>query len=250
MNAENLSQAIKDNTKKNDLPESVSQAVIQDVSRITNINPNRLKIISYSQQTWPNGCLGLPKPGEFCTQALVEGWRVVVANSDKEWIYHTNANGSSLRLANTNFTNDEGASEISDGNTIPPVVISTSELPPPLNKDVVFRQISSGGFAGLSYQTVLLSDGRLIHTRVGDTNDSTRSVRKIPCRQLQQFQQLLKQHEDEFDNLSYPAPISAADYMTYTLTSSKGTVRYNDISQNSLPQNLRTVIQFWNEISR
>ncbi len=102
MNAENLSQTIKDNTKKNDLPESVSQAVIQEVSRITNIDPNKLKIINYSQQLWPDGCLGLSKPGELCTLALVEGWRVVVGNEDKEWIYRTNNGGNYLRLENTN----------------------------------------------------------------------------------------------------------------------------------------------------
>ena len=102
MNTENLSQAIKDNTKKNDLPESVSQAVIQEVSCMTNIDSNKLQIISYSQQTWPDGCLGLPNPGEVCTQALVEGWRVVVGNGDKEWIYRTNTNGNNLRLENTN----------------------------------------------------------------------------------------------------------------------------------------------------
>ncbi len=102
MNAENLSQTIKDNTKKNDLPESVSQAVIQEVSNMTNIDPNKLKILNYSQTSWPDGCLGLPNPGEFCTQAFVEGWQVVVGNSDKEWIYRTNANGNYLRLENTN----------------------------------------------------------------------------------------------------------------------------------------------------
>ena len=102
MNTENLLQAIKDNTKKNDLPESVSQAVIQAVSNMTNIDPNKLKIINYGQQLWPDGCLGLPNPGEVCTQALVEGWRVVVGNGDKEWIYRTNTDGNHLRLENTN----------------------------------------------------------------------------------------------------------------------------------------------------
>ncbi len=426
---ENLSSAIKENSNNQNLPESVSQAVIQDLSRRTNINPNKLKIIRYSQQTWNNGCLGLAKPGEFCTQALVEGWRVVLSDGNKQWIYHTNSNGRSLRLANANLTPkqprvnlpdyvkdsvlkaaaerlnipeskliimqskqqtwndgclelggddevctevlilgwrvivgapeqslvyhsnytgsvvrlneeaseisqkpkinlpknivqqvlntaslesklpvdklqivevtkqkwsdaclgidepktgcasvtvpgwkvtvsdgkqhrvyrvgqvvsikyDKDASEISDGKAISPVEIPTSELPPPLDKGMVFRQISSGGFAGLSYQTVLLNDGRLIRTPMGDNNDSSRTVKRIPSRELRQFQQLLRQQEKEFQNLNYPASTSAADYTVYTLTSNKGSVRYNDISQQNLPQNLRSVIQLWNEIGR
>ncbi|MDJ0733676.1 MAG: hypothetical protein QNJ47_06235 [Nostocaceae cyanobacterium] len=426
---EKVSQVIKDNTENNDLPESVSQAVIQDLSRRTNINPRKLKIISYSQKTWNNGCLGIPNPGEFCTQALVEGWQVIVSDGSKKWIYRTNINGRSVRLENTkigqnqptayypqsmqqavlkaasqrlnvpvsqliimqskrqmwkndcleladadevckqvlvlgwrvivgapeqslvyhsNYTGsvvrlnekaseisknsktklpqniaeqvlsrtsqqsklpvnklqiveakkqqwsdtclginesetacatmivpgwkvtvsdgqqrwvyrvgeilsikyDQDSSKISDRNTIPPVTIPNNELPSPLNKDVIFRQISSGGFAGLTYQSILLNDGRLIRTRVGDSNDSVRSVHRISPIQLQRFQQLLKQQENEFDNLSYPPSANAADYITYTLTSSKGSVQYNDISQNTLPQNLRTVIQFWNDMGK
>jgi hypothetical protein len=118
-----------------------------------------------------------------------------------------------------------------------------------LDSGVIFRQISSGGFAGRTYETVLLDDGRLIRVQIGDTNDSGRSVRRIPLEQVQRFQRLLEQQGDEFNNLSYPAPRGAADYITHTLTSRDGTVKYNDISQNSLPEDLRVIVNAWNRIS-
>ena len=80
------------------LSDRVANAVITEVSKQTGISPNNLKITQYSRQTWSNGCLGLSKPGEICTQALVEGWRVVVSGNKRTWVYRSNRNGQILRL--------------------------------------------------------------------------------------------------------------------------------------------------------
>ncbi|MBE9007753.1 hypothetical protein IQ259_22485 [Fortiea sp. LEGE XX443] len=332
-NPANLSPAITnevypDKTKPNRLPPSVANAILKDLASKAGISTRELQVIDYSQKTWRNGCLELPQPNEFCTQALVPGWRVVVSNGRQKWIYHTNNNGRSLRLASANIPSqkqlpqkvrnavlqqaqeisglsarslsiiDFKATNWSDGcdrstppypcdpivvsgwqvtvgaanqrwvflsdndgsriklaknenlaNTAKAVPIPTRELPPPLDQGVIFRQISSGGFAGRTYETVLLNDGSLIRVRIGDANDSERSVRRVSLWRLRQFQQSLNRTRGEFKNLSYPAPNGAADYITYTLTSRNGTVRYNDISQNNLPQNLQVVVQAWSKIN-
>ncbi|TFI52515.1 hypothetical protein BLD44_019710 [Mastigocladus laminosus UU774] len=419
---EKVNQILEVNHKRNGLPLPVARAVLKDVSRTQGVLPSKLKIAEYQQQTWSDGCLGLPKPDEFCTQALVPGWRVIVSNGTENWIYHTNSNGRSLRLANPNTSvnnqsknlptsvknavlaaasqltklstskirvvnfkeittdgclglgrPDEACIEIAQqawevnlqagkqrlvyranrdgsqvrlnqsasssalpksivdailadaeeelgvpfsrlriigverrewpdsclgiseplilcapsivpgwrvtvsngkqrlvyrvgepdtirldkqaskitGNNLQPVPISTSDLPPLLESGVVFREISRGGFIGRTYETVLLDDGLLIRTRMGDANDSERSVRRVSLRKLRQFQQLLeKKGVNEFQNLSYPAPSGAADYIIHTLTSSNGTVQYNDISHNRLPQNLQVVVAAWNQLLR
>jgi len=313
--------------KPNRLPPTVANAVLKDVAKRTGISTKQLKIVDYSQKTWRNGCLELPQPDEFCTQALVPGWRVVVSNGRQRWIYHTNKNGSSLRLASANtpsnsqlprkvrdavlkqaqeisglsarslsildfkttnwgdgcdrptfpnpcdpilvsgwqvtigaanqrwvFLSDNEGSRIklaksdNSSNTVKPVPIPASELPPPLDQGVVFRQISSGGFAGRTYETVLRDDGTVIRVRIGDANDSERSVRRVSRQQVQQFEQLLRRSRGVFRNVSYPAPSGAADFITYTLTSRDGTVQYNDISQNQLPTNLRRVTNAWNQL--
>jgi hypothetical protein len=81
-------------------PNSVIDATRQDLSQKTNIPINRLQVKSAKTQTWPDGCLGLAKSGELCTQALVEGWRIILTNNQKTWIYRTDRTGSNLRLEN------------------------------------------------------------------------------------------------------------------------------------------------------
>jgi hypothetical protein len=132
---------------------------------------------------------------------------------------------------------------------IQPVQIPENELPPPLDQGVVFREISSGGFAGFTYQTILRNDGILIRVRIGDANDSERSVRRVSLEEVKKFEKLLnKKNLEKFNNLSYPAPSGAADYITYTLTSEKATFQYNDISQDGLPNKLTSVVSAWNQI--
>lgn len=236
---ETSNEVLKDNIKPNSLPRPVAKAVLRDLARRQGILTKELKIIDYNQQTWRNGCLELPQADELCTQALVPGWRIVVSNGKQNWVYHTNQTGSAVRL-------NEKANE----NTLAPVQIPVSELPPPLNRDVVFRQISSGGITGRTYETVLLKDGRLIRVRIGDANDSERTVHRVSVQQVQQFQRFLERSKfSKFQNLSYPAPSGAADYITFTLTSLEGTVQYNDISLNNLPKNLQAAVKAWNQIA-
>jgi len=159
--------------------------------------------------------------------------------------------GSSLTLINNSagFANPIKA-EHSDLkiSQVKPVVIPKSQLPPPLDQSVVFREISSGGITGATYQTVLLNDGTLIRVRIGDANDSERRVLRVSKVQVKEFEKLLDKHTSKFKNLSYPAPSGAADYITYTLTSKSGTFAYNDISRNGVPKKLYSVISAWNQL--
>ncbi|GEA27787.1 hypothetical protein MiAbW_02354 [Microcystis aeruginosa NIES-4325] len=81
-----------------DPPNSVIEAARQDLSQKTKIAVNRLQIQAAQRQTWPDGCLGLAKPGELCTQALVAGWRIILTDNQKTWVYRTDSSGANLRL--------------------------------------------------------------------------------------------------------------------------------------------------------
>ena len=52
-----------------------------------------LVIVSAEAVTWNDGSLGCPKPGVMYTQALVEGFRVVVAAGDRQLDYHMSQTG-------------------------------------------------------------------------------------------------------------------------------------------------------------
>ncbi|MCH7523388.1 MAG: hypothetical protein IH920_06425 [Chloroflexi bacterium] len=78
------------------------------------IPQDQVVLRSKERHTWPDGCLGLPEPGEACTEALVEGYRIRV----KGWLvplpaptppsptavpaeflsWRTNLDGSQIRL--------------------------------------------------------------------------------------------------------------------------------------------------------
>ncbi|MBW4632259.1 MAG: hypothetical protein KME30_10255 [Iphinoe sp. HA4291-MV1] len=229
-------------TSNVNLPKDIAERVLVRASKRLGAPISQVRIVKVEPRRWPDSCLGIADSLTSCAAVIVPGWEVIVSDGQQRLVYRVGESGSVIL--------DEKASPIGDGDRwLKPISIPRSELPRPLDSGVIFRQISSGGFAGRTYQTVLLDDGRLIRVRIGDTNDSERSVRRIPLEQVERFQQLLERQSDEFNNVSYPAPRGAADYITYTLTSRDGTVKYNDISQNSLSDDLRLIVNTWNRIS-
>lgn len=82
------------------LPAQLAYAVRQDLSRQVGIPAEKLKITDYTKKTWPDGCLGIPRPNELCTQALVQGWRITLSDGRSDWVYRTDRQGRVLRLEN------------------------------------------------------------------------------------------------------------------------------------------------------
>lgn len=80
------------------LPESVSKAVLQDLAQRAKLPESAFRIERAQPEIWSDGCLGLPAPGQICTEALVEGWQVTVANGNREWVYHTDESGATVRI--------------------------------------------------------------------------------------------------------------------------------------------------------
>lgn len=76
----------------------LANAVRRDLSHKVKIPVAKLKITGYRPKTWSDGCLGLPKPDEFCTQALVPGWHITLSDGHQTWTYRTDQTGKSLRL--------------------------------------------------------------------------------------------------------------------------------------------------------
>ena len=83
------------------LPDAVEAAVRKDLARRTQISPEQFKLQSARRETWPDGCLGLGKPEELCTQSLVSGWLVQMAYHHQVWVYRTNQTGTNLRTGDT-----------------------------------------------------------------------------------------------------------------------------------------------------
>jgi len=195
-----------------------------------------LRIIAVERRDdWNGICEGVPN----CTRPIAPGWQATVSNGRDSYVYRVKEDGSQFELQGQNGNNQ----------TLKPVPIPAKELPPPLDRNVVFREIASGGFTGRTFETVLLNDGRLIRSIVGDANDSGRSVRRVSRQQVRQFQQLLeRQRFAQFKNLNYASKTACCDIPTHTLTSRDGTVRYNIVPLDGLPTNLRAVVEAWSQL--
>ena len=221
------------------IPTPVAKAVLRSASQQLGLPTSQLRIVQTQKRTWQDGCLGLARSGEVCTQALVSGYRVTVAGGSHRLVYRTNASGT-VKL-------DEIASQ-NDTKTIKPLPIPKSELPPPLPEGAIFRAIASGGITGRTSETTLMSDGRVIQVVLNLTGTASKSQIHQSQQQVQQFH-LLLQSLSQFKGLSYPAPSGAADYVTVSLTSQMGTTCYADIALSRLPAPLQQVIQAWKQIS-
>ncbi len=85
-------------SETNTLPTDVQSAVLNDVVKRTSKTVADLKIIEAQSQEWSDGCLGLGKPDELCTQAITPGYRVVVTDGLRNWTYRTDQTGNTVRL--------------------------------------------------------------------------------------------------------------------------------------------------------
>jgi len=81
------------------LPEAVSRAVQADLADHLGVSADQLSIGRHSRETWPDGCLGLAGPDQFCTAALVEGWQVEVIDmrSHQSYFYRSDLTGQQVR---------------------------------------------------------------------------------------------------------------------------------------------------------
>jgi hypothetical protein len=63
-------------------------AMREDLAKRLGVPLPQVSILDYREVTWPDGCLGLRKPGGVCTQALVPGFLAVLGDSSgREYEY-------------------------------------------------------------------------------------------------------------------------------------------------------------------
>jgi hypothetical protein len=225
-------------------PESIGSAVLQAASVQSGLPLEQLTLSQATPKTWSDGCLGLALPNQFCIAVLVRGWEVRVTHERQEWVYRTSATGQKIIL-------DPAGGRLSRLIVPPAEQIPLNERPPKMDRSVVFREIKSGGFAGITEEVRLYKDGRLVkHSPLKTPKPSDGTlIRTIPKQNVRAFQQLLmSRHFGQFDGLRYPAPKGAADFFSYTLGNWQTTVEYTDIGPKKLPTDLEQVIRAWRSL--
>lgn len=74
-------------------------AALTHLSGTLNLPADQITLISTEPVTWPDGCLGVDRPGMMCTQALVEGYRIIFEAGGREYEVRTNESGSAVVIA-------------------------------------------------------------------------------------------------------------------------------------------------------
>ena len=224
-------------TDLTELSQGVSDRVLQTAATQTKIPVSNLKIAEAERRTW-DGCLGIQVNQAACTQIAILGWRVIVSGEGQSWVYHTNGDGSDVRLNEA----VSGAANIR--------LMTQAEQPPALPQQVVFRSIASGGITGSTYETLLYADGRVVRSLLNDRASFPPQTHRISLQQVQQFQQLLQQQTfDNFNGLSYPVQ-NAADFITITLSNNSSSTQYVDLIKDQLPAQLQQIVQAWDTIAQ
>lgn len=77
-----------------EIPTSLLDSILKDLEEQTGVNPEKIAVIQAQAMVWNDGSLGCARPGEFYTQALVNGYQVILEVDEKKYDY---------RAANTGY---------------------------------------------------------------------------------------------------------------------------------------------------
>lgn len=78
------------------VPEAVA-AVRAHVAREMNAEESTVIVITAYKKEWGNSCLGLSAKDEMCAEIITPGYEVTVQVQNKQFVYRTNADGTTLR---------------------------------------------------------------------------------------------------------------------------------------------------------
>ncbi len=89
-------------------PQTLLELILDDAASRTSLARNALQVIQDQAVVWPDGSLGCGQPGMVYTQALVEGYHVIVAAGEQTLDYRAGRNNS-FRLCENPRPNAPGA---------------------------------------------------------------------------------------------------------------------------------------------
>ena len=84
---------------KEALSTELQQTILEAVGEQQNLPLDQLQIDTIEAADWPDACLGMAAPDEFCAQMITPGWAVTVTDGQRTWRYRTNLEATQVRLA-------------------------------------------------------------------------------------------------------------------------------------------------------
>lgn len=73
------------------------EVAVADAAAHFDVDPGDIEVVTAEAVTWPDGAIGCPQPDMMYTQALVEGYRIVLSVDGDEVAYHGEDGGDPRR---------------------------------------------------------------------------------------------------------------------------------------------------------
>jgi hypothetical protein len=84
-----------------EVPQALLDEIIADLAERAGVERAAVQVVRAEQVVWPDGSLGCPQPGMVYTQALVNGYHVVLEHGGKSYDYRATASGSFFLCENS-----------------------------------------------------------------------------------------------------------------------------------------------------
>ena len=81
------------------LSPEMQQVFLKAVGVEQELSPASLSIVKSEAADWPDACLGLSGPDEFCAQMITPGWAISVTDGQQTWEYRTDLDMTQIRRA-------------------------------------------------------------------------------------------------------------------------------------------------------
>ncbi len=85
---------MSDETTTTSVPETPVEQSIADLATELDIDPASIVVVSSENVTWRSGAIGCPEPDMSYTQALVDGFRIVLEVDGTQYVYHQGGDGA------------------------------------------------------------------------------------------------------------------------------------------------------------
>jgi len=77
-----------------EVPDELLHNIYDDLEQQTKANRSKFTLLTAESVQWPDGSLGCPEPGQMYTQAIVDGYRVVIEHAGDTYDYHASGKGN------------------------------------------------------------------------------------------------------------------------------------------------------------
>ena len=79
---------------KGEVPQAILEAILKEVAALARVGPDQVAIERAQSVVWSDGSLGCPEPGMAYTQALVNGYWVIVEAAGKKYDFRLGSGGN------------------------------------------------------------------------------------------------------------------------------------------------------------